>query len=238
MNKIIKKFFLYLDKTLEKKNVKIITKILGNKLNVVLDVGAHNGETINFLNKNFKIYKIYSFEPNPSGVQSVKKQNIANNEIYELAISNIKDEIELNIGYFSSMSTFSKINDKSFYTKVKKIIIWLSFGKFKIYEKKILVKAIRLEDFIKEKKIKEIDLLKIDTEGHELNVIQGTGEYLKNIKLILFEHHYDDSLIKNYGFSDIDNYLKSQNFELVSKFSMKLRKGYELIYLNNRYAKF
>ena len=34
---------------------------------------------------------------------------------------------------------------------------------------------------------KDIDLLKIDVEGHELKVLEGVGEKIKNIKIIQFE---------------------------------------------------
>ena len=45
----------------------------------------------------------------------------------------------LNVGHISSMSTINKINNHSFYTNIKKILI-LFFGKYEIYKNKILVK--------------------------------------------------------------------------------------------------
>ena len=56
-------------------------------------------------------------------------------------------------------------------------------------------------------KIKKIDLIKIDTEGHEFNVIKGMGNLLKKTNLILFEYHYDNSLIRGYDFIDEKHYL-------------------------------
>ena len=38
------------------------------------------------------------------------------------------------------------------------------------------VKTLKLFDFIKQKKIKNVDLIKIDTEGHELSVLKGLGK--------------------------------------------------------------
>ena len=35
------------------------------------------------------------------------------------------------------------------------------------------VKTIKLKNFIEKNKIKKIDLLKIDTEGHEFQVLKG-----------------------------------------------------------------
>ena len=41
----------------------------------------------------------------------------------------------------------------------------------------------------------------------------GLGKTIKNVKCILFEHHYDKSLIKNYKFRDINKLLVSNGFK-------------------------
>ena len=58
-----------------------------------------------------------------------------------------------------------------------------------------------------------VDVLKIDTEGFEFDVIKGACNYLKKIKFIYFEHHFDSMIIKSYKFSEIHEYLKSNNFK-------------------------
>ena len=64
------------------------------------------------------------------------------------------------------------------------------------------------------KKIECIDLLKIDTEGYELNILKGLNlKHNQKVKLIYFEHHYDDMIIKNYKFRDIHNLLKNFGFK-------------------------
>ena len=107
----------------------------------------------------------------------------------------------------------------------------------KFIKKKIKIKKDLLSNILKKSKIKKIDLLKIDTEGHEFNVLKGAGNFLKNINLLLFEFHYDDSIIKKYNFNDVNNFLKKKKFTLISKNKMILRKGYELIYKNDNYIK-
>ena len=78
-----------------------------------------------------------------------------------------------------------------------------------ILNKRCIIRLYKIKDF---KKIKKIDLIKIDTEGHEFNVIKGMGNLLKKTNLILFEHHYDNSLIKGYDFNKINKYLVSNNY--------------------------
>ena len=80
--------------------------------------------------------------------------------------------------------------------------------------------------------INSIDILKIDTEGYEFNVIKGAEIKIKKIKLVYFEHHFDDMLIKNYNFSDINDFLTKNGFKKVYKSKMPFRKSFEYIYEN------
>ena len=86
-----------------------------------------------------------------------------------------------------------------------------------------------------QKNIKRIDFLKIDTEGSEYEIIMGVTKNLKNIKLILFEHHFDDMISKEYKFSHINNLLIQNNFKQIFKIKMPFRKSFEYIYLNKTY---
>ena len=72
----------------------------------------------------------------------------------------------------------------------------------------------------------------MDTEGHELEILKGSKKNLKNIKTIVFEHHYDNMLKKNYTFSDINLFLKKNSFKKVFKIKMPFRKSFEYIYIN------
>ena len=95
-------------------------------------------------------------------------------------------------------------------------------------EKKVSVeKAINI---IKKFKIEKIDLLKIDTEGYELNVLKGFGKSINIVKVVIFEHHFDLMIKKNYNYSDINQYLTNKGFHLKYKFKMPFRKTFEYIY--------
>jgi hypothetical protein len=61
-----------------------------------------------------------------------------------------------------------------------------------------------------------IDFIKIDTQGHDLNVIKSLGKYIKNVREILCEVQitnfelYKDQSNKN----DLLSYMKENNFEI------------------------
>ena len=88
-----------------------------------------------------------------------------------------------------------------------------------------------LSEFIKNKNIDNIDILKIDTEGYEYNVLSGLIENdFKNIRFIYFEHHYDLMIKKEYKFNDINKLLLKNNFKQIFKIKMKFRKTFEYIF--------
>ena len=71
-----------------------------------------------------------------------------------------------------------------------------------------MVRSSSLDSFCKRKSIKNIDLLKIDTEGHEMQVLNGAKDMLKNdIKFILIEFHLS-KIYKNYDKLKIEEILK------------------------------
>ena len=103
------------------------------------------------------------------------------------------------------------------------------------YEAKKQFCEIKTLNFLFLNQIQNIDILKIDTEGYELNVLKGiSSKNFKKISYIYFEHHYNNMLIKNYKFSQISNILKKNNFKPILKIKMSLRKSFEYIYKNKK----
>ena len=103
---------------------------------------------------------------------------------------------------------------------------------------KVPIKILTLDSFIEENKIQCIDLLKIDTEGYEFNVLKGLSKYNKKVKIIYFEHHYDDMIIKDYKFSNIHKLLKDYGFTMIKKSKMIFRKSFEYVYENQKNKNF
>ena len=85
-------------------------------------------------------------------------------------------------------------------------------------------------DYINNKKIKQIDFLKIDTEGYELNILVGLEKNFSKVSVVMFEHHYHDMILKKYKFSDIHSLLINNNFKQIFKSKMPFRKTFEYIY--------
>jgi len=227
---------------------KIITFFKNNsnsKYDVLIDVGAHKGETISSFLKNFKIKNVYSFEASKNTYQALETnidriKNIykeTNIEIFNFGVGN---SVDTKIFYElpdSNSSTFNLIDQKSSYFKRKSKILSFFFKK-KLNIKKNYVSKIKLSQFIKKRKLIKIDILKIDTEGYELEVLKGLGEKIKIINFIYFEHHYDNMIKKNYKFSEIHNFLLKNDFKSVFKIKMPLRKSFDYIYKKKQYKNY
>jgi hypothetical protein len=58
------------------------------------------------------------------------------------------------------------------------------------------------------------DLLKLDLQGGELSALKGATQSLGNVKAVYLEVSFDSIYKDQAVFSDIDIFLKSQNFKL------------------------
>ena len=209
-----------------------------NNFKLIFDIGGHKGETLNFFLKNFEVEKIISFEPSSINFKYLEKNLIqlkskfTKSKIYleNLGIGNKKEKKKLKQHYESSSSTIKDFNEKSVYFKRKNFLLNINKDIFKEIE----IDIITLEDYIKEKEFKKIDLIKIDTEGYEFEVLSGLRDKLSCVKFLMFEHHYDDMLQKDYTFNDINNLLKKYNFKKIFKLKMPFRKSFEYIYVNEK----
>ena len=236
IQKIILWVLSLFDYSYQKKWIKFLKKNKYNNFKLLIDVGAHKGESIKLFSKNFVIKKIISFEASPINFKYLKKKIEENKLKYnntEIVLENIalgaeNKIIEFNQFNESSSSTIKDINKESKYYKRKFRLI--NFLNNKKTFQKIKIKVSKLKDYIEKNNIKKIDFMKIDTEGYEYEILLGLENKIKLVDIIMFEHHYDNMIIKNYTFTDINNFLKMNNFNQIYKSKMPFRKTFEYIY--------
>ncbi len=113
------------------------------------------------------------------------------------------------------------------------------FKKNKNIFRKTFVKTITLDKFCKKEKIKNISVLKIDTEGTELDVLRGSIKTLSNIDVICSEIQDDKKKIKSKILRI--NELLNKNFKLIYKKKIPIGSfftnitSYDFIYLNKKF---
>ena len=181
----------------------------------IIDVGAHKGE---FLEKMLKIEKVnsfYAFEPQKNIFNELSEKFSKNKKVtlYNFAMDKEITNKKLKINKLSMTSSLAEINKKSLYLKIKN---FLTFSKSNfVDEYEIQTNTV---DKIFENISLQKALLKIDVEGFEMNVIEGSQKKLKEIPFILLENQFGNHYINN-NFKDIINILSKQNFEIYKKFT-------------------
>jgi FkbM family methyltransferase len=238
MKKLSLFILLFFDYFHKKKIISFIKRNV-NKIDSIIDVGAHHGESIRLFLKNFKILNIYAFEPHPESFRNLTlnteyllKKKKVNYKSYNLGLGSSDQKQYLNISLETSSSTINSINNKSNYYQKK--IKFLGEANRDFFHKKEEITITTLDKAMLDKNCTTIDLIKIDTEGYEYEVLKGSVEVLKKTKLILFEHHYDNMIIKNYTFKQINYFLIQNSFKKVFKAKMPFRKTFDYIYENTR----
>ncbi len=237
--KLAKLFLLYFDNLNKKKVSSFLVKKNKGRISTLIDVGSHKGESINFFKKNFFVDRIFAFEPDEESFKILKKKikKFKNIQIYNIAIGDKKGLIKFKRHYDSESSTVVDVNEKSNYFKKKNLYLNFFNSKKKTFYSEKEIKIDSLDNIVDVDEFKLIDLIKIDTEGYDFHVIKGLGKLMQKVKFIYFEHHFHDMLKKDYKYSDVDFFLKKNNFKKVFKTKMFFRKTFEYIYSNNKLDK-
>ena len=140
------------------------------KFRNMFDIGANVGQTVKrFLQFADDNIQIYSFEPAPDSFAILEKEyrHISNVHLFQLGISNISSSFQM---LCNGASTMNRIVDGS--TEEKSLGLTQE------------IECVSLEQFCVENVINEISYLKIDTEGHEIEGIDGFGKMAANIDFI------------------------------------------------------
>ena len=187
-----------------------------NKLDIekIIDIGAHKGEFLENMLKIEKVNSFYAFEPQKI-IFSVLKEKFSKNEkitLFNFAMDKEIANKKLKINKLSMTSSLAEINEKSLYLKIKN---FLTFSKSN-FEDEYEIQTNTVDKIFENTNLQKA-LLKIDVEGFEMNVIEGSQLKLKEIPFILLENQFGNHYKKN-NFEDIVNILSKQNFEICKKF--------------------
>lgn len=183
----------------------ILPEILGQHPKTIFDVGANIGNYAISLRNQFPQSDIYCFEPvHKNYNELIKKTADLNLKTFEIGFSSQKDQLSLFSGANISDGSMATLYPECFDS------IFTFVGEV---DQGTLCQFETIDDFLNDQKIAKINFLKIDVEGHELNVLKGAKLSLenKNIDVIQFEFNEFNIISKSY-MKDFYNLLKDYQF--------------------------
>ena len=141
---------------------------------VVMDVGANVGAASVFFSLSYPDATIFAFEPAslPYGLLATNTEAHANVHINNFGLYSADLEVPLYRGkYEPGMSSITK----SMSTRGESDVIML--------------RSVR--DWLAENSISSVDVLKVDTEGCEVPILEAMSDLLPRVKVIYLEYHND-----------------------------------------------
>lgn len=178
---------------------------------LIFDVGANDGGSIIRFKKIFPNSIVHSFEPNPKLVDFIKKEfNHDDVIINQIAFS--KETAKRKFYYYEShrISSFYPMVENSKY----------KIQRFKNSEETNVsyVETDTIDNYCESNQIDKINILKIDTQGSEAEVLQGSTKLLKNQSVDIIELEYIIGIAHKNANSlfDIELSLKDYGYKLIA----------------------
>lgn len=229
---------------------KVLKYLIKHGRPVIFDVGANVGTTLAEFQGWWPEATIHCFEPQeecwealdnhaakcPSGSVAINRCAVGN------AANSQATFFTHDIN--SGVSGFNKINLQSLDSIHLDKLRATDIQAVQKYEETLNhareVEIIRLDEYMKTSGVHRVNLLKIDTQGHEPEVLEGLGSSLSNVDVIITELMFYDYYERSLSFSDIERFLLPAGFRLydishIAKNPMNGRTDWvDVIYVNNR----
>ena len=190
-----------------------MAKFVKSKDPILFDIGANVGQTVKDFKEVFKNSTVHAFEPSPNTFEILKNNtsNVNKLHIWNYGVGSSSGDLIFNEYALSNMSSFFELQNVN----------------SRDLKSKTIVKTTTVDQFISENRIPMIDVLKIDTEGFELEVFKGAMKSIKESKIgMLF---YEASFVVGHkdmpSFTELWDFAIENDFELVSIYPIVHRKN-------------
>ena len=192
----------------------------GNKRAIIFDVGANIGSYSKEVLSMSSNLDVFAFEPHPLNYKKLL-DNISADNLYCFNVGAGNANGEMSLYDYAD-------NDGSTHASLYHEVIE-DMHHSKAIEHK--VKIIKLSDFVTEHNIDYIDLLKIDTEGNEMQVLLGLKDFIAEGKVGAIHFEFCEmNVVSRVFFKDYFDFLSKYDlYRLLpnSMLPMKVYKPYE-----------
>ena len=147
-------------------------------MSLIIDVGAHNGSCLAIPAAQDDANLVYAIEPIPSLADTIRSHRFPNLFVFNLAIGEKEGTTSFNLNQDNQTSSLLEANPEK---------DWSAYAKQLETVETIPDEVKRLDSFLIENNITDVDLLKVDAQGFDLQVIKSAGRLIHNIKRIQVE---------------------------------------------------
>ena len=155
----------------------------GQPREIWIDVGTHLGECTFTCARINPSITVYAFEPDLRLVAQLAATSanfvVSNFVLLPMAVAEQDGCADFHINASDGCSSLLPLSEQGCAT-------WIGGQEFRV-ESKICVPTIRLDTFMRQMGISQVDFLKIDAQGADLSVVKSAGDRLACIKKITLE---------------------------------------------------
>ena len=195
---------------------KMTTLLINKKEPIIFDVGANYGQSIERYKKLYQNSQIHSFEPDKKQYEKIENKFKDDETVHynNVGIADKAGTLEFNVNATPGHSSFKNIVADTTWLKKRSLTVGVDSKKYTL--KKFQSKIITLDDYCEEKKIEQIDILKLDVQGFEDKVLEGAQKLLKasKIKLIQLELIFTEIYEKPLSIYDVEKFLIPNKYKL------------------------
>ncbi|WP_017300728.1 FkbM family methyltransferase [Nodosilinea nodulosa] len=198
-----------------------------DEIELVLDVGANEGQFINTSLALMPSIPVYAFEPNPKLVKILcSKYTNLDVKIFPFALGESPCQASFNVSKFSPSSSFLKANDQ----------LTAEFPGLTV-EEVVKVEIKRLDNLLINGAAKDF-LLKIDVQGFEMDVLRGAVGVLEHALVVVCEVNFASLYEDQCTFEEIISFLRTYGLYLVDIGQpIRSRHNQEVLYLDLAFLK-
>ena len=207
------------------RDIRLLNKKWNSSVRTFFDVGANHGNTSFKALKQFPQAQIFAFEPHPETFLRLKDATKDYSAIDPVQTA-LGGEAGNQVMYVYDISNINSLVPNAPYS--------VRFGK---HSSSISVKCSTVDLFCAERNVKKIDVLKIDTEGFDLEVLKGAAAMLKRgaISFVYFEFN-DIQPGKNSAggaLAPIDEFLRLYQYRFIASYNDYIVTDGELFAVSN-----
>ena len=186
----------------------VLPRLVNSSAPVFFDVGANEGDFTTALCSHFPTAHVYAFEPHPAIFARCEE-----------AVSSDRVKVkQIALGATSEMATLYDYSEKSgtCHATLHQCVMTDLHASTNLVGCEVVVTT--LDKFCDQSGVESIDFLKIDTEGHELAVLQGAGRLLESRAVPVLQFEFNEmNVISRVFLKDFYESLHEYTFFRISR---------------------